>query len=187
VLLGLCAAALAWRCALVLAFDAVPERTGVASDTRFDSILFGCALALAENPALDRSALSERIWKWLLFPLGIVGLLLSFIIRDAVFRETLRYTLQGVSLIPIFVCAIRYPNWGPMRPLNLRPLAYLGGLSYSLYLVHQVVLEAVAHRLPEAPGFARGVLSLAVAFGASWVLYQLVEKPCARLRRRLRV
>jgi peptidoglycan/LPS O-acetylase OafA/YrhL len=176
---------LAWRTYLVLSVHPENDRTAVASDTRFDSLLFGCALAIWENPALDRSALGDRVWKYALFPLGVAALVASFSIRAETFRETFRYTLQGAALVPIFVCAIRYPTWLPIRPLNFRPIAYLGALSYSLYLIHQVVLVAFEHQAPFLHPLARGMLAFAVAFSLSWLMYQAVEKPCARLRKKL--
>jgi peptidoglycan/LPS O-acetylase OafA/YrhL len=163
------------------------ERTGMASDTRFDSILFGCVLALTENPALDTSIFSERAWKRIAFPLGLAGLLFCFGYRSDTFRETFRYTLQGLSLIPLFVCAVRYPRWWPIRPLNWRPIAYLGTLSYSLYLVHQLVQTVISLRLGWLPGAVQALLAFAVSFVMSWLIFQIVEKPCAQLRRRLEV
>src|SRR5439155_14899941 len=128
------------------------EHTAVGSDTRFDSILFGCILALYGNPMLDETGIGDAVWKYALFPLGVAGLLASFVVRDESFRQTFRYTLQGISLVPIFVCAMRYPTWAVMKPLNWRPIAYIGVLSYSLYLLHQVVLFAILRRTGETVG-----------------------------------
>ena len=55
--------------------------------------------------------------------LAILVLLFSFVFRGEAFRETFRYSLQGVALVPVFVCAIRFPRWGLMKVLNLRPVA----------------------------------------------------------------
>ena len=52
VLLALCAAALAWRCILHFHFHAGTIRTYYGTDTRFDSILFGCVFAIVANPIL---------------------------------------------------------------------------------------------------------------------------------------
>jgi peptidoglycan/LPS O-acetylase OafA/YrhL len=190
VLLGTCAALLVWRVVLSSRLDILDvmsqQRLEIASDTRFDSILFGCILALYGNPALDPSRFGERLWKYVFFPLSVCGLLFSFLYRDEYFRDTFRYTLQGVCLISVFVCAVRYPNWAPMRPLNFRPIAFLGVLSYSLYLVHQVVIAAVEHELADFGGTTRAICALAVSLAIAWILYIAVEKPCARLRRRLR-
>lgn len=182
ILWGLCGLILAWRCVLVLGFHVHEDRTYVASDTRVDSILFGCALALSGNPALDgASRISERVWKWVLLPLGLGLLLFTFLLRNPAFRETVRYTLQGIGLIPVFVVALRYPEWGPYRVLNLKTVAFVGVLSYPLYLVHHVVLGA----LGATPGILRAVLALGISVAAAWGIHELVEKPCARLRKRL--
>jgi len=189
VLLGVCCAILLWRIFLYSRLDMTDvlsgERLEIASDTRFDSILFGCILALNGNPALDSSRFGERVWKYVFLPLGICGLLFSFIYRDEFFRGTFRYTLQGISLIPVFVCAVRYSTWLPMRFLNLRPVAFIGVLSYSLYLVHQVVLAAIAHVFPHFGNGRRGLVAFAISLAIAWLLYVAVEKPCARLRHKL--
>lgn len=187
---AMCVLLLLWRITLCLQMDMQDDmsqlRLEIASDTRFDSILFGCILALYGNPALDPTRLGERLWKYVLLPMGISGLLLSFLLRDEFFRGTFRYTLQGTCLIPVFVCAVRYPTWLPMRPLNFRPLAFVGVLSYSSYLVHQVVIAATGRVFAEVGGVAGGVLALAITLAIAGAIYVMVEKPCARLRHKLR-
>lgn len=184
VLWALCAVVLAWRLVLVYGLHSPPDRTYVASDTRVDSILFGCALALAGNPVLDGpSRVSEAGWKYVLLPAGVGVLLLTFVYRDPAFRETFRYTLQGIALSPVFVVAVRYPRWGLFRLFNLRVMSFLGVLSYPLYLVHHVLLGALLE-LPFGP-VGRALAALALSIAAAWVIHELVEKPSARLRRRL--
>jgi len=186
VLWGLCVLLLAWRAYLVLGLGVGLQRTGIASDTRFDSLLFGCALAIYGNPALDSSRISERTWKYVLLPLALAALLASFLVRSPVFRETLRYTLQGVSLIAVFECAIRYPTWGFMRVLNWRLVMHVGVLSYSLYLVHLIVIYTLERRFLQPLGSAAvGVMAIVISLGLAEAMYQLVERPCARLRHRL--
>lgn len=184
ILWGLCAAVLAWRCVLVYGLSAPIDRTYVASDTRVDSILFGCALALSGNPMLDRqSRISEAGWKYVALPAGLLVLLATFVYRDPAFRETFRYTLQGIALTPVFVVAVRYPRWGLFRILNLPVMAFMGVLSYPLYLVHHVLLGAL-DGVPLGPLF-RALFALGLSVVAAWAIHELVEKPCARLRRRL--
>jgi peptidoglycan/LPS O-acetylase OafA/YrhL len=158
----------------------------VASDTRMDSILFGCALAVWHNPVLDKPALNERLWKYLLTPAAVTLLIFCLVIRDPVFRETARYSLQGAALTLIFVAAITFPGWWTFRLLNTRPLIFLGTLSYSLYLIHQVVLFGLDDLSPlRSHPVASAVVAFALSLMFSWTLYVSVEKPCARLRRRL--
>jgi peptidoglycan/LPS O-acetylase OafA/YrhL len=183
-LLAICGLVLAWRLVLVFALEASKDRTYVASDTRIDSILFGCVLAVFGNPALDATRVSERAWKWIWLPLGLVALVVSFVVLDPRFAETVRYTIQGLALIPLFVVAVRYPAWGPMRILNLRPVAFAGVLSYTIYLLHPTVLyglQAWTSWPPLAIGSGALVLTLSLAFAIN----RFVERPCADLRRRL--
>jgi peptidoglycan/LPS O-acetylase OafA/YrhL len=185
VLVGLCALVLAWRLVLVLGLGASRDRTYIATDTRIDSILFGCVLGVIGNPVLDGgSRISERAWKQLLLPLALGGLLLSFVFRNPVFQETVRYSLQGLCLFPLFVAAVRWPEWLPFRILNVGWVKFLGVLSYSFYLVHPSVLWAVTS-WTRLPGLAQALIGLVLTLAVSLALYWLVEKPAARLRRRL--
>jgi len=184
VFFALCAAVLVWRLVLIHVLGASFERTYLASDTRFDSMLFGCSLAVAGNPALDlprkdRPGFADVAF----FVAGIAVLLASFMYRSEVFRETFRYTVQGLGLYPIFVTAVRFPKWGPNRLLNLRFMKYLGSISYSLYLVHHMVLIVVERhsRRPEITG----PLALLLAIAISSAIWYLVERPFATLRKRL--
>jgi peptidoglycan/LPS O-acetylase OafA/YrhL len=181
----LCVVVCVWRSVLVLGFGASADRTYMGSDTRFDSILFGSALAVAMNPMLDRPVGSDRLWKWLLFPSGLALLLITFVYREPWFRETIRYSLQGIALTPVFVSAMRFPAWGPFRLLNVRPVAFVGVLSYTLYLVHQVVLFALLYWLPSVRTLPRALLAFAIAFTVALAIYKFVELPSARLRKRL--
>jgi peptidoglycan/LPS O-acetylase OafA/YrhL len=186
VVLALCAAVLAWRCLLVLDLHVGKDRTYVATDTRMDSLLFGCALAVVGNPVLDRGVAADRRWRGVWLPLGLLTLLVTFVIRDPRFQETLRYSLQGIALVPVFVVAIRWHEWGVFRLLNLRWVRFLGVISYSVYLVHLTIFYGVQNgwlhlRSPLLQAALTVALTLAIAVG----IRVLVEKPCARLRRRL--
>lgn len=188
VLAGLCALVLAWRLVLVFALGATKDRTYVATDTRIDSILFGCILAVFANPVLDRTRISDGALKYVLAPLAVVGLLLSFVIRNPQFQESMAYTLQGICLFPLFMAAIRLAGWGPFRALNLRVVSFVGVLSYSIYLIHPTVLWVVSNRLPghgSVVAAVQGVAGLALTLGIAYGIYLAVEKPAARLRRRL--
>jgi peptidoglycan/LPS O-acetylase OafA/YrhL len=184
---GLCAAVLAWRCILVFVLHSSVDRTYLCSDTRVDSIAFGCALAVWRNPVLD--GLDDPPPRSLWWPrvalfAGLALLLVTFVVRNSAFRETFRYTLQGIGLTPLFAIAVRWPRWLCFRPLNWKPLQFIGTLSYSLYLVHQVTL-AVFEQHTSWPGVLRAAAALVVSVALAWVMYEAVEKPCAKLRRRI--
>jgi peptidoglycan/LPS O-acetylase OafA/YrhL len=182
---GLCALILAWRCALVMAMHTDSTRIYIATDTRVDSVLFGCALAVWNNPVLDEPTGSPGLWKFLLLPAALAALLICFLIQGIVFRETWYFSIQGAALTLVFIAAIRFHTWPLFRFLNWRPVVFIGTLSYSLYLVHDVLLRAVARLWPQSHGWQRAPISLAASIIAAWAIYVLVERPCARLRKRL--
>jgi peptidoglycan/LPS O-acetylase OafA/YrhL len=182
---GLCAAVLAWRWVLVTLMHSSSGRVFVATDTRIDSILFGCALAVWSNPVLDKPTLSPNLLKYLLLPLALVMLLTSAYVGNIVFAETWSFTVEGAALTLLFIGAVRFYEWPPFRILNYRPVVLIGLLSYSLYLVHDVLLQALTRVWKPHHGSLRGVVVLSFSIITAWAIYQAVEKPCARLRKRL--
>ena len=184
-LFGLCGVVLLWRLYLVQRLGVSEDRTYLASDTRLDSILFGCALALAANPMLDRPRLPAKLFRWVLLPAGVLLLVFCFVYRAGDFRETYRYSLQGLGLAPVFVGAMREPRLWLFRALNLAPVKRVGVLSYTLYLVHHVVIETLQRWLPSVNAVLLGGLALGVALLLANLVHQQIERPCARLRRRL--
>lgn len=184
VLLSLCGLLLVWRCVLVFVLHAGHDRLYVATDTRVDSILFGCVLAVCGNPVLDEAPVSERRLKTVWLPLAFAVLLVSFAIRSFWFQHTIAFTLQSLALFPIFMAAIRCPQWGVFRWLNVSWVKFVGLLSYSLYLLHTTILYGMDH-WTHWPKAAASLASLAVCLALSTLIFYGVEKPAARLRRRL--
>jgi peptidoglycan/LPS O-acetylase OafA/YrhL len=182
--LSLCAAALVWRCVLIGSLHVDSLRTYYATDTRFDSILIGCVFAVIANPVFD-DALFRRLvvhLSWLV-PLGLSVLAATLVYRNEEFRETWRYTIQGVALVPLFIGAIQYPESAPARVLNLPFVNFLGVLSYALYLFHGMFMELVQVTL-NAGLLTNGVVTLVLTFTAAMGVHYFVEKPLARIRAR---
>jgi peptidoglycan/LPS O-acetylase OafA/YrhL len=190
VLWTLCAGVLLWRCILMFVMHADSLRVMYGTDTRLDSILFGCALALHRNPALDPEMRGPEIQRDARLPrnaawqAGLAVILATMAVPSPLFRETFRYSLQGVALYPVFCAAIRAPTRGVFRILNLRAVRVVGTLSYSLYLLHYVAIEFVRAHMP-LPYFLSGPAAMLLALGASLLMWQFVEKPCAALRKRI--
>lgn len=186
-LLGMCGIVLLWRCILVFKLHSLdmtfgpvtyPLRTMYATDTRLDSILFGSVLALWGNPMLDQKPRHS----WLASILGLFVLLATFIIRAPEFRETFRYTLQGLALIPLFISAIRLHDHWAFKWLNSAPLQLMGVLSYTLYLVHYPILN-LAEKWSDNR-LVVGVSALAISIAIAYAVHLLVERPMANLRRK---
>ncbi|MBK8040796.1 MAG: acyltransferase [Verrucomicrobiaceae bacterium] len=191
VLMTLCGLVLAWRMLLVHGWQVIDLHNGSAhhprtchgTDTRLDGLLFGCALAVYGNPALDASGGRRWMMLWVALPLSVLVLLASFVLRDVAFRETWRYTIQGLALIPIFIAVIRYADWMPFRFLNWAWVRKMGVLSYAFYLVHSLVIALVKTHLPLSKLW-QGVAAFLLSMALAWLMNEGIEKPCARLKKK---
>ncbi|CCH33867.1 Acyltransferase 3 [Saccharothrix espanaensis DSM 44229] len=124
------------------------------------------------------------IWLWSKDRLntGHLGALLTAALAaQAIHSADPESTLAlGVMLLAIAACA-KGPDWD-VRPVRLlrRPIKWLAGISYGVYLVHQeigyVVMAAVAGYGPWVELLA--FLGVAVALG--WLLTAFVERPAHR-------
>lgn len=188
VFLFLCVLELAWRCILVYQLEASNERVYFGTDTRLDGLLFGCIMGVWMNPMLDRhQALFRSLAAELCMLAGALALLvLTLVYRDAAFRDTFRYSLQGVALFPIFWLAIRHPHWPIFRWLSWKPVVWLGLVSYVFYLSHVFWLH-VAERASGDDKLMIAVLGFMMTAVFSALMYRFVEQPFAALRRKLHV
>jgi peptidoglycan/LPS O-acetylase OafA/YrhL len=178
----LCFLILVWRMLLVQFYPDYEDRIYRGTDTRIDSILFGCILALVMNPQFDIKEEGKE-WIWILLCLGSVCILVvTFLMKDLRYRETIRYSLQGIALFPLFYSAVKYPKWLVFQPLNWGWVRHLGVLSYSLYLVHYIVIYLVKTHSPWPSPFITGLISLFFSITLAQLLYWAIEKPCMKLR-----
>lgn len=184
VLLTMCAAMLGWRCWLAL-HGASEHYLTMATDTRADAILFGCVLAFRHNPALDPVPPPDLRRDGALAAACLLLLLGTLAYRDEFFRLTARYTLQSLAIAPLIYLAVARAAHAPFRWLNSRPLVYLGGISYTIYLSHQLILYGVMRHAPDLGWTATLALTALLTLAVAEPMRRWVEQPCARLRRQL--
>lgn len=189
VLLGVCELVLLWRAIVFVGTDpAHVARIAYRTDTRLDSILVGAACALLWNPAVDRPgpfvrALGSRTAS----ALAAGGIVLTLLPRDPWFRETVRYSAQGLLLVPLYCGLLLRPEGRVARALAHPWLRWLGALSYTLYLVHDAALHHLWHGLRGAlPVWLIGGLALAASIAYAELVRRWVERPLARWRAALR-
>jgi peptidoglycan/LPS O-acetylase OafA/YrhL len=186
-----CLAALAWRMHLVSLPNFETKRTFFGSDTRVDSIVFGCLLALAANPISAKPARSNPFFDptsaTLLVSAGIV-MAMTIVWRDDYFRETFRYSLQGLALMPVFFFAIKHAVYFPFTLLNHPWVTRIGIYSYAMYLIHQIVIYAIEKNAPwlatTRPVLVLVTFAFAMLYAAILDLY--VDSYFRHLRRKFR-
>lgn len=146
-----CLAVLAWRMYLAGLPSFQPERTYYSSDTRVDSIVFGCLLALAANPRYEKSGTLNPFLQPMsaaLLAAAAIVMMITIVWRDVYFRETFRYSLQGLALMPVFYFAIKYAVHFPFTLLNHPWVVRIGVYSYAIYLIHYIVVNVIEKNLP---------------------------------------
>ncbi|WP_407526224.1 acyltransferase family protein [Methylobacterium oryzisoli] len=180
VLLGLCAVSLGVRVYVTLAHPGIAaDYVGKATECRIDAILFGAVTALAlRGPAGARFLAAAT--RPAVVGAALVAILASFAVRDEVFRNTLRYTLQQAALVPLVLAVAVAPGWTRTRALfDSPPARWIGRLSYSLYLWHLAGL-ALGEALVPGAGW-RFALAMALGWGLAFALadlsYRFVERP----------
>ena len=158
-----------------------------STDTRIDSILYGAILAILVWEKKQERLFPDRCFARLGILVGsFLVILFSFVFRDEVFRSTLRYSIQSIALMPIFYYAVFYPEFWVFRFLNWRSIRIIGLYSYTVYLIHTVVLgnlrlSAMAH----FGDFVLAIVSFVICLFYASFVYYFVERPVKVFRSRL--
>ena len=175
-----------WRVYLGLT-GASFERVYVSTDTRIDSLIFGTAMALLFNPALNDplpggARTDWHIRRWIA-PLAVVVFVGTVLMPQIEFRLSIADTIQCLCLVPIFWFIITHHDSRVGRLLNHPVIQKIGALSFSIYLFHRLILTLLYQALPW-PALVDSV-ALLLTIVVAQIVYLLVEKPCGRLRKRL--
>jgi peptidoglycan/LPS O-acetylase OafA/YrhL len=188
-LLVLLAVPLAIRCADVLAEPLTLiryEYTYMATEARIDSIAWGALLAWLCSH-VEAARLKALLDNEIAVGASLGLLLVSLLLRDEGFRESIRYSLQGMALLPLFYATVLGRSVQPLRALLAsRPAVLIGKLSYSIYLYHWlalVVADGVAgeDRALSLPWLLTYYL---LSIGLSYGSYRFIERPSLALRKR---
>ena len=174
ILVVVCCLALAWRIAsFALGFSFV--YIGIASETRLDSIAYGCItavlLTLSQGRLMSpRAAIVTSVVGWAL-------LLLSLALREPFFRETFRYSVQGLGLMGVFFGLFMTKTYDRLVDLlEAKPLRWMGRMSYAAYLWHLEAIILYGHfegkGLESAP-FATRVFYASAFVAATFLLAYL--------------
>lgn len=147
------------------------------TDLRLDALLWGCLVAFLLDGAKEREhfARQTRLPYWL----GAVALAILCV------RYYSPATSIGVALlIPVILAGtLVHPHWWISQALSWGPLAWLGRISYSLYLWQELFLTPGWE--PASQWWRHWPWNLLVSLAAAIVSYYLVEKPLIRVGRRL--
>lgn len=145
-----------------------------------DALATGCLLAGVRDVAWALPAYRRLLGSaaFALVPLGVL-----IVNWGIVGRPRLNYlvgqTMLNLGLALCIDYALRHHDGVIGRALNLGPVAYVGTLSYSIYLWQQIFFN------PDAVGWIfQFPFNLFAALAAAWLSYTLIERPFLSLRHR---
>ena len=182
-LAGLCAVLAAgsavWM-AVLFDPDTDPSRVYYGTDTRLQSLAIGALLATV---AARKGAVEGRVGRVLLHGAALgAAAALALVWTTTSDRDAWQYRggfAATALLVAVVIASVTQPEHrGPLGAvLSLRPLRWVGTISYGLYLWHWPVYVFLDEARTGRTGGALVALRLAVTFAVSTVSYALVERP----------
>lgn len=178
-LLGIIAAICIHRSMLV-SEGATVLRTRYAFDTRADSILSGCVVAVLARYGLMQW--SDKVVKLVTAGLAVLFALYLLGFGDP---ESVGFSLIALCFAGVLIILISNPPKFLVSALSTRSLVWIGRISYSLYLWHLYAFFAV-----EISGIDRkywSVTAIPLAFVFASLSYYFIERPFLKLKKRYAV
>lgn len=167
--------------------DPVPAQLYYGPHSRVSGLMLGCVLAIALHvwPFVWKQTVSAVV---AVASLAVIGASFWFADSAAATSYTLWLPVVELASAALIVAVLSAPRSLPARVLSLRPVAYLGLISYGVYLWNAVILDnlIIPLHLPKVPGAALWiVLTIAVSAASFHFMEEPIrEKVRGYLRRR---
>jgi peptidoglycan/LPS O-acetylase OafA/YrhL len=182
---------------IVIASTSAGEtRIYYGSDTRIDGIALGVVTAIAFYHSLKSSgrvySVVQRCAHDAALITAIALYLFSLVIRNEWFRETFRFSLQGIAACLVILYGFGAHRTRVRRAFNalvqLKIVQIIGLASYSIYLVHLIAMSYTIGYIPyvttKLPGAVQVVLLMLIGVCTGILIYYCVERPVQGLRHR---
>jgi peptidoglycan/LPS O-acetylase OafA/YrhL len=183
VLIGIIGGVWVYRCILLFVFHVDQAYFYAAFDTRLDSLMMGCLLAV-----LMKRRVLMSVWRNVsrspVLPLSTCALFVASIFAGPAliprYRDFIGFAVDPVLVAILIVQLIALSSTAYFGWLDWRPVRFLGDISYSLYLWQQLTLGLTSHL--QFPMLARLSIALALTIMVASVSYYAVERPFLRLK-----
>ena len=154
-------------------------RVYLGTDTRGTAILLGAALA-ASGLAREEASPSRAMMALNAFGiLSAVGLAVAWSRLDGQSSFLYRGGFWATELAALVVvaCTVRAPLGPVARALSVRPLRWLGEVSYGVYLWHWPLYVVLTEERLNVGGLALLSVRLVATFAVALVSYRFLERP----------
>ncbi|HXL72045.1 MAG TPA: acyltransferase family protein, partial [bacterium] len=126
-----------------------------------------------QKAALVLAALGLYNWEWEFSNVHYFGL-------DVKYNDLFTRTAPGLGSVLIISSALAFEKMQTI--LMNKKLLWVGKVSYSLYLIHMVVLQAAIYFFPGAiPLAGRVIFGGCLSFAVAGLSYQFLELPCINI------
>lgn len=162
------------------------ERINFGLDTRMDVLMTGAALAYFVQ-GLGGAGINDTISKGLgrfLAPLALTGIfaVIHFVTWYSPWMGWIGYVLVAGAAVVVVADLVLGRHSLLARVLAIRPMIFVGKISYGLYLLHLPIYYMVDDLLPGVPLPVRVGLKVSVSIAAATASYYLVEERFLRLK-----
>jgi peptidoglycan/LPS O-acetylase OafA/YrhL len=160
-----------------------PSRLYYGTDTRAQDILVGAVVGIlltGRRPAAGRRA--RTVWSW-----AACGAAAMFAVEWAAINRSTSVPYRGGFLLADIMVAVVIagvtlaPTGVPARVLSLRPLTFVGRISYGLYLWHWPIFLVLDNARTGLEGYTLFLLRFAVTFVVAVLSWYLVETPVRQM------
>jgi len=168
-------------------FGLLTSKNAVAPARQFECLVDALAMGALLSVFFNTLMSTRRIAEFARSPLSLaLGAALTLAAVASYLIDTRLYDSMGQTVANIGITLILWncvtASGGWVRgSLNWRPIAYIGVLSYSLYLWQQLFLDPISRSF-----YARFPVNIAFAFCAAFVSYYAIERPFLHARRYFR-
>ncbi len=178
------------------------NRVYYGTDTRAQALLIGAALAIVlarplrgggtggrprerTAPSLVIELGAGRVGRWALTAVGGLGLAtVAWMSVTSSGSTTWIYhggfALVAVATAAVIACVALVPTSPWARVLSLRPVRYVGAISYGLYLWHWPIFLVVDNARTGLVGWPLFLVRVAIAVGVASLSYHVLEMPIRR-------
>lgn len=191
--LGVLFAGMIIRYVMVTVFQSPHLVVWVLPFTHFESILFGLLVGLGSLDTLLKGVPPLAVGLAGLLSLAAVGFAPDLPFLQGIPFLTYFLFLTGLGMALILHTLLRVSHKPEWRWISSRPMAYLGKISYGLYVYHLLCLGLASQYVHVAEAnywlwvAAVFLLPLAGTIAVSSLSYSFIEKPFLRLKERFAI
>ena len=130
------------------------------------------------------STLCASPWAILLTLALLAATVLGALVFGTRFRLVVGFIIQPLAMAALLLQVLAWHRHWLYRWLSWRWVAFIGTLSYGMYLIHMAVIERVVRWLPRDGLLLRWMAVIAGVLLLAYVMHRVVERPFLALKGR---